>query len=281
LKHLILFDLDGTLTESGPGITKSVQYALRKFGIEEPDPDKLRVFVGPPLIEMFQQYAGLSKEDAKAGVVYYREYFQAKGIFENALYPGISEMLLHLKEKGFVLGIASSKPEPYVLQIADYFDITRFFDVIVGSTMAETRTKKSEVIEEALLRYAAFLHGEEVSRIQKEDSVLTPTNDQYGANAANNRAKVTEELRNAAVTAEQHKAAVAAEQHNAAVTEELRNTAVMVGDKSHDILGAREAGLRCVGVLYGYGTKEEIDGAAPFAEAQTVEELEAILLKLI
>ena len=240
LKKLILFDLDGTLTESGLGITKSVQYALRKFGIEEPDLEKLRVFVGPPLIEMFQTYAGLDKEQAKQGVVYYREYFQKKGIFENALYHGVTEMLAELKKKGFSLGIASSKPEPYVLQIADYFDIKKYFDVIVGSTMSETRTKKAEVIEEALARYA--------------DAVISNF--------------TASERTNAEGPAE--------ENERLSVLKKLRDETVMVGDKSHDILGAREAGIRCIGVLYGYGTKEEIDGASPFAVAETVDELRRI-----
>ncbi len=213
---LILFDLDGTLTESGEGIMKSAQYALGKLGKEVADWRELRPFVGPPLIGMLMKYAGVDRAAAEQGVVYYREYFQEKGIFENALYPGIPEMLKKLKEKGRALGIASSKPEPYVRQITDYFHITEYFDVITGSTMAETRTKKSEVIEEALRRYS--------------------------------------------------------------LQEDIRPSAIMVGDKSHDILGARKAGLRCIGVLYGYGTREEIEGADPFAVAETVEELEELLL---
>lgn len=103
----ILFDLDGTLTESGEGITKCVQYALEKFGIFEPDLKKLEVFVGPPLKDMMMSYGGLDEQQAEQAVCYYRERYHEKGMFENRPYPHIEEMLARLREEGYRLAVAS------------------------------------------------------------------------------------------------------------------------------------------------------------------------------
>ena len=145
----ILFDLDGTLTNPKTGITKSVQYALAHFGIEE-EADNLTQFIGPPLIDSFMNFYGFSLEQAREGVTVYREYFAPKGIFENDVYPGVPEMLAALKENGAILAVASSKPEVFVEQILEHFDLAKYFDVVVGSLMNETRTAKEEVLEEAL-----------------------------------------------------------------------------------------------------------------------------------
>ena len=115
----VLFDLDGTLTESGEGITKSVQYALERFGIHVQDLDSLRCFIGPPLLETFMRYGGFDRENAEKAISYYRERYTKIGIFENELYPGIRELLEHLKKAGKQLAIASSKPEPFVRRIMD------------------------------------------------------------------------------------------------------------------------------------------------------------------
>lgn len=152
---MILFDLDGTLTESGEGIIKSVQHALRSFSIEETDTQKLRRFVGPPLTDSFQKYYGLSAEDAEKAVAVYRERFAVKGIFENALYPGVLEMLKALKEKGLVLAVSSSKPEKFVNQVLEYFHIDAFFDIVVGSTLDGGRKDKASVIRETIVRLKA------------------------------------------------------------------------------------------------------------------------------
>ena len=124
---VILFDLDGTLTESGEGITKSVQYALERIGKPEPNLEKLKVFIGPPLMEMFMQYAQIDEATAKQAVEIYRERYSVTGIFENAVYPGIENMLAQLEKKGYILAVASSKPEVYVRQILDHFGLTRYF----------------------------------------------------------------------------------------------------------------------------------------------------------
>lgn len=147
-----LFDLDGTLTDSQEGITKSVQYALKAFGIEEPDLKKLTPFLGPPLQDSFMELYGFSQEDAAKAIALYRERFAPIGIFENRVYPGIPDMLENLKEKGVLLAVASSKPECYVRQILAHFDVEKYFDVVVGSELDGRRSQKEEVVEEALKR---------------------------------------------------------------------------------------------------------------------------------
>lgn len=150
---VILFDLDGTLTDSSPGITACVQYALEKMGRPEPDLKKLEVFIGPPLVDQFMVYAGFSKEEADKATEYYRERYTKTGMFENALYPGIEELLAYLKDQGCVLAVASSKPEIYVRQILEHFQLTGYFTEIVGAELEEGGiSKKEDVIEEALKR---------------------------------------------------------------------------------------------------------------------------------
>ena len=109
----ILFDLDGTITESGPGIMNSVAYALEKMGYEEKDREKLKRFIGPPLTDSMMKYYGMSEEDAAKAVRYYREYYAEKGIFENSVYDGFDESIKRLKEQGLILAVATSKPEPF------------------------------------------------------------------------------------------------------------------------------------------------------------------------
>ena len=206
----IFFDLDGTLTESGEGITKSVQYALEKLGKPEEDLDKLRVFIGPPLMEQFMKYADIDETEARKAVEYYRERYAVKGIFENQPYEGVENLLRELKGRGYILAVASSKPEYYVTKILDYFNLSSYFEVVVGSEMNGARTSKTEVIEEALKRL----------------------------NMGDRRKEV-----------------------------------LMVGDKEHDVLGARAARLDCVAAGYGYGTKEELTAAQPLKIVASVDEL--------
>lgn len=146
----ILFDLDGTLTDPKIGITTCVQYALAAEGIQEPDLDKLEGFIGPPLKDSFEEFYGFSEEQALRAVEKYRERFTVTGIFENEIYPGIPEMLKTLKEKGKVISIASSKPTELVERILEHFAIAEYFDFVVGSEMDGRRSRKEEVVEEAL-----------------------------------------------------------------------------------------------------------------------------------
>lgn len=148
----LLFDLDGTLTDPKEGITKSVQHALKAFGIEEPDLDKLTVFIGPPLVPSFMEFYGLDHEQALEAVKVYRERFSTVGLYENRVLKGIPEMLARLKAEGKVLAVASSKPEVFVLKILEHFGLRDYFDEVVGALLDETRTAKKDVIEEALRR---------------------------------------------------------------------------------------------------------------------------------
>ena len=149
----ILFDLDGTLSDPKEGITGSVQYALKALGIDEPDADKLEPFIGPPLKDSFQEFYGLNEEQADFAVQKYRERFKDQGIFENTLYPGMKELLKRLNEAGCVLAVASSKLEVSVTEILRYFAIGDCFEVTVGSEPDGRRSKKEEVVEEALHRF--------------------------------------------------------------------------------------------------------------------------------
>lgn len=162
MSDVILFDLDGTLTDSGSGITKCVQYALNYMGKPEKDLDKLRCFVGPPLHEQFMSYCGFTSEEAETAVEQYRERYATLGIYENSVYDRIPEVLQLLKDNGKVLGVASSKPVIFVEEVLSYFHLREFFSVVVGSELDGTRTAKDEVIEEALERLGYEEHRERV-----------------------------------------------------------------------------------------------------------------------
>lgn len=210
----MLFDLDGTLTDPMIGITRSVQYALRSYGIEEPDLNRLCPFIGPPLKDSFIKFYGFPEEQAREAIDRYREYFAVTGLFENKEYPGIHEMLGELKRQGAVLLVATSKPEVFARQILKHFHMDTYFDFIGGADMEETRVRKGEVIRYVL-----------------EESGITDV-----------------------------------------------SRAVMIGDREHDILGARENGMDSIGVLYGYGNLEEHQEAGADAVAATVGELAEMLL---
>ncbi len=152
MKEYLIFDLDGTLTDPKIGITTCVQYALKEFGIEETDPDKLTPFIGPPLKESFMEFYDMSEEQAKKAVEKYRERFAEVGLFENKVYAGIPDMLRLLKNRGAHLAIASSKPTVYVERILEHFHIKQYFEVIVGSELDGRRVNKDEVLREALRR---------------------------------------------------------------------------------------------------------------------------------
>ena len=201
--HTIFFDLDGTLTDSAPGIIHSVQYALKKYGIEAEEND-LRSFIGPPLVHSFQERFGFDHDKALEAVAYYREYFTAGGMFENSVYPGVEEMLQKLKEDGLMLAVATSKPELFSKQILEHFALTRYFDFIGGAAMDETRTTKVEVLSYAL-----------------QELQVDPAK------------------------------------------------AVMIGDRENDMEAASLLGTESIGVLYGYGSKEELANAGAIVFAET------------
>ena len=205
----ILFDLDGTLTDSGPGIRNAVRHALCRFGIEETDKAKLDRFIGPPLYDSFQRFYGIDPETAKSGETYFREYYRHKGIYENSLYDGIDECLCALKEQGLKLYIATSKPDFMAEIVVKHFDIEKYFDGIFGAKPDMSISSKKDVI--TLLRNA---HPE-----------ISPEN------------------------------------------------SLMVGDREHDVLGAGAHGIKCIGVLWGYGSEKELCDSGVIATAKTPKEL--------
>lgn len=148
----ILFDLDGTIIDSGLGVTNSVKYSLKKFGIDETDFLKLKKFVGPPLYDSYEKYYGFSREKAITAVEYYREYYTDKGIFELKVYEGILEQLKLLKESGKKLILATSKPEIFAEKIAEKFDFLKYFYNISGSLLDGSRVRKADIISYALTR---------------------------------------------------------------------------------------------------------------------------------
>ena len=215
-----LFDLDGTLTDPKEGITKSVQDALKYFGIEEPDLDRLEPFIGPPLKDSFMEFYGLSEEQALKAVEVYRERFAPVGVLENEIIPGTGQMLAHAREKGIHLAVASSKPLVFVRQILRHFQIEEYFEVVVGSELDGTRGSKEEVVEEAL-RQLGILEMDPADK---------------------------------------------------------KSLCAMIGDRKFDIQGAIAHGLTGIGVSFGYAGEGELSAAGADMVADTMEQLERILL---
>lgn len=204
-----LFDLDGTLTDPGPGITNCVRYALEKFDIQPESREELYPYIGPPLTYSFQEYHGLTVEQAEQALLYYRERFAVKGLYENEVYPGISELLQELKGRGVTLIVATSKPEEFTHRILKHFDLAKYFDFVAGNTLNEDRPTKASVIAYILERYPDI----------------------------------------------------------------SRENAVMIGDRKYDVEGAHTHQLPSVGVLYGYGDREEMESAGADVTVETVKDL--------
>ncbi len=240
----ILFDLDGTLTDSKPGITTCVQYALHKMGIEEPDLDKLEPFIGPPLMDSFHDFYGFSEEQGKQATAYYRERYSVTGLFENEVYPGIDRLLADLKTSGKKLAVASSKPQVYVERILDHFGLLTYFDVVVGSDLNGTRTKKEEVVEEALRQLLPDQMFREIMDKKRECSE---------AESAEKGEMISNALKYDAIA--------------------------MVGDRRFDMEGAKAYHIAGIGVAYGYAAPRELSKAGADEIAETVEELGKILLQ--
>ena len=210
----VFFDLDGTLTDPGIGITNSVAYALNKYGIKVEDRTQLYKFIGPPLIDSFMKYYGFSEDQARQAVAYYREYYTEKGMLENRVYDGIETLLKRLTDSGKRLCVATSKPEPFAKIILEHFGLAHYFEYIAGATIDETRTKKDEVIAYAL-EQCNLVDGSSV---------------------------------------------------------------VMIGDREYDVLGAKQHGMDSIGVLFGYGSSEELTAAGATYIAETVEEIGSFIL---
>jgi phosphoglycolate phosphatase len=150
---VVLFDLDGTLTDPKDGIIKSLQYALIKLGIDPPSPDALLPFIGPPLRETLAQQYRIGPAAVSRAIAYYREYFSARGMYDNHVYEGIPSLLHALKNTSRHLVVATSKPTVFAEQILTHFGIRMFFDHVVGSNLDGSRSAKSDIIAWALRRY--------------------------------------------------------------------------------------------------------------------------------
>ena len=207
----ILFDLDGTVTDSCLGIINCVKYALEAFGKPIPPEKELMQYIGPPLVESFQCFAGMSSEEAVEATAKYRERYSTVGLFENALYDGMDKVLAALKNKGYMVALATSKPEEYSVRILEHFGIEKYFDEVVGSTLDDKRNRKADVIKEVFRR----MH----------------------------------------------------------ITEEMKEQVIMVGDRKHDILGAKECGIVSLGVYYGFAPENELEECGADYIIHEVDEL--------
>jgi phosphoglycolate phosphatase len=191
----IYFDLDGTLTDPKPGITRSIQYALGRLGRAVPSEDELTWCIGPPLHASLKKLVG-ADDLADRALSLYRERFADIGLFENQVYPGIEDALSVLARSGRRLFVATSKPGVYAERIIDHFRLRVYFERVFGSELDGTRTDKTDLLGHAL-----------------QSARVDPSQ------------------------------------------------ALMIGDRSHDMVGARNNGMTAVGVLYGYGSEEELRGA--------------------
>ncbi len=216
MKKYILFDLDGTLTDSAPGIMNSFRHTIKHYGLPDQTDTELKRYVGPPLMESFSRYFGFNEEKSQEAVSVYRSYFAEKGLFENDVYEGIPEALTKLKEAGFILAVSTSKPEVYAKRILEHFKLDGFFATVCGIPLGDESMTKAQVIAETLERLG----------VNGEDSVL------------------------------------------------------MVGDRDYDVKGARRNGIECLGVLFGYGSREELAGAGAVACAETPAEMADLICEM-
>ena len=208
----LLFDLDGTLIDSQEGITKSVRYALQSIGIQERDDAKLLRFIGPLLLYSFRKEYGVDERMAEQLAAKYRERYNVKGAYECKLYPNVKEVLQRLHQEGYLIGLASSKPEIFCRKILEYHGLNSYFEYITGSDIEGKRKDKADVIRVAMER--------------------------FGANLANT---------------------------------------VLIGDTRFDVQGAKKVGIKCYGVTYGFGTREELEENGAEVILDSLTELEVYL----
>lgn len=216
----VLFDLDGTLVDSGEGITKSVQYALSRFGIEA-QTSELFGFIGPPLVDSFMRFYGFSKEKAGEATDFYRERYRVKGVYENKVYPGIPELLKELQAHGVVTAVATSKPEIFANTVTDDMGLKPCLNAVFGAELddAEGRLRRLRIEKADVIAYALERLGS-----PEKSSVL------------------------------------------------------MVGDRRHDIEGAKANGVASCGVLFGFGSLEELEAAGADFIVSTPEEISHLVL---
>lgn len=209
----VFFDLDGTLTNSSPGIFRCAIEALERMGYPVPKPEVLRTFIGPPLWQSFTGKCGMSPEEADTAIGYYLEEYDKTGLFEAEVFEGIEDLLRDLKADGKYLALVTSKPDETAARVLRHFGLDRYFSTIAARRVEEKSSRKAGLI-------------------------------QWAAEAAGVRP----------------------------------DEAVMVGDTQYDARGAREAGSRFIGVLYGFGTREEMQAEGAECFAKDAKELAALLI---
>lgn len=212
--NYLLFDLDGTITDSATGITRCVEYALNYFGIQVSDLHDLLPFIGPPLLDSFKEFYHFTDEQAVIATEKYRERYKDKGIYENELYPGIEELLAQARQNGKTVILATSKPEIFARRILDYFKLSDYFSFIAGSGLDGSLHTKTDVINYIL----------QSNKIADLSSVI------------------------------------------------------MIGDRKHDIIGAKDVGIDSIGVLYGFGDYDELSKAGATHIVKDIAELRNLLL---
>lgn len=209
----LLFDLDGTLTDSAPGIMNCLRHALGIMGYDMPnEPER---FLGPPLQDSFAKYCGMNEEQVAEAVRLFRERYRDKGLFENSVYEGVPEMLGRLKASGKRLMVATCKADIYAKRILERFGLAGYFEFVGGAELGGARSEKWEVIEYVL-----------------------------GSTGILDRSGV-----------------------------------LMIGDRKHDVIGAKKCGISCMGILWGYGSEEELSAAGADYIAKTPSEAADMLLK--
>ena len=209
---ILLFDLDGTLTDSAEGIIRSMKHALVTMG--KPVPDDINCFLGPPLYDSFEEFCGMNEEEVLEAVRIFRERYKTIGLFENRVYDGVEEMLERLQKGGKKMYVATSKPDVFAERILEKFGIAHYFPIIGGADIGGTRNEKREVIEYVL--------------------------------------------------------------EKAGITD--RSRVLMIGDRRQDVNGAHKTRLKCLGILWGYGTVEELTEAGADFIAHTPQEAADMLL---
>ena len=211
--QMMMFDLDGTLSDSSPGVFNSLLKGFRAVGYKEPTPQELRGFVGPPLWNHLTEDHGVPAETAKGIIEVFRQRYDEKGAFENDLYPGMLELLRDFSREGGRLAVVTSKPQTPAKAVLEYLGIMEFFEFVSAADDSDHGSGKEELILPVL-----------------------------------------------------EKSGVAAKD------------AVMIGDTRYDASGAANAGVNFIGVLYGFGSQEEMEREGGTVFAESVEELRQILI---
>lgn len=208
---IVFFDLDGTLVDSGEGITRSVEYALTRLGLTVGDRSQLNCFIGPPLIDSFMSFCGFTREKAGEAVDLYRDRYRRLGVYENKVYPGIFELLKELEALGAECCLATSKPEVFANIVIDDMGLRPYIRRVFGAELDDKEGRKRPLRSAKADVIAYALAGLGVT-------------DKRGV--------------------------------------------LMVGDRRHDIEGAKANGIASAGVLFGFGSREELEsaGAAYIAE---------------